>query len=77
VPLCLSSFANCGSTKDTRRVDLFALSLGTEAPQFAHWTRVLLPLFPFDLPRLFRFTGIILTSFFSNVPFIDLTVLYI
>ena len=77
VPLCLSSLANCGSTKDTRRVDLFALSRGTEAPQFAHWTRVLLPLLPFDLPRLFRLKGIILTSIAFILPFINLTILYI
>jgi len=77
VPFCLSSFANCGSTKDTLRVDRFALSRGTIAPQFTHCTRVLLPLLPFALPRLFRLTGIILSSFFLFVPLIELTILYI
>jgi hypothetical protein len=34
------------------------LSRGTICPQPTHCTRPLLPLFPFDLPRLFRLNGI-------------------
>jgi hypothetical protein len=46
-------------------VDLFALSRGTIAPQLAHWTRLLLPLLPLDLPRLFRLDGNYFNLFLS------------
>jgi hypothetical protein len=38
-------------------VTFLALSRGTMDPQLAHWTAPLLPLPPFDLPRLFRLDG--------------------
>jgi hypothetical protein len=57
VPFARSSLANWCSTKETLRVDLLALSLGTTCPQLPHCTVAPLPLLPFDLPRLFRLNG--------------------
>ena len=69
VPFCRSSLANCGSTNDTLRVDFFALSRGTICPQLTHCTKPLLPLLPFDLPRLFRLNGITfdLLAFYTQI----------
>lgn len=55
-------------------MDFFALSRGTIDPQLVHCTRLLLPLPPLDLPRLFRLNGIYHKPLCSIVWF---TVLYI
>jgi len=57
-PLLRNSLAKMGSTKETQVETFLALSLGTNMPQFEHWTNSLLPFPPLLLPRDLRFFGI-------------------
>jgi len=61
-PACLNSLASIGSTRLTREVIFFALSIGVCLPQLLHWTVPELPLPPLDLPLLFLFWVIIVCT---------------
>ncbi len=64
-PCALSSFAKECSTRFSRDVTFFALSLGTVWPQLVHCTTPEEPLPPFLRPLLARFSGMSIVTFAS------------